>query len=159
MKKILLLALSAFSVSVSAADVKIGGWYLEKSIDSFTDKPSYSAQFLHEKNGGMAVFCINQKISIVVMPGNYIGKRAMVVRWRFDKNEVRHDIWDAATSGQAVFAPVRSSVELAQKLAKSKKFAFEVSDYNSVPQKLIVPLSGSAKPIKAVLQQCGQSLK
>lgn len=125
-------------------------WRVETDRDAFTDERRVRAVY-HSRQISVAVRCTGGVLDAIFAVG-YIGESDATVRYRIDRGEVFSNVWDAASSRDALFA--WDPGDVGRRMAAGSTMIFEHDDFSGTPHRYAVPLGGSGSAIRQVFTAC-----
>jgi hypothetical protein len=133
-----------------------GAWSFDRSSDPQTGETILAASTLYREGAitrGAVVRCSRRALDVYVELGEPLGSERSSVRYRSDKGDWKQAEWFVSPDGTAVYP--RDKVEIARLWMRGARFVIEASDARGELRRAAFVLTGSSKPIRAVLEACG----
>lgn len=148
-----LLALAAFIWNAPQAEAE---WhYKTDQAGADQHKTSYASHMFGQggRDYTVVIRCQGRTLDAYVDFNENLGSDLRPVRFKVDQEAGVSEHWWPSKSGTAVFAETPS--EFARALLRGSQAVLEVVDERGVRHKVTIALSGSARAIRPVLQDCG----
>jgi hypothetical protein len=99
------------------------------------------------------VQCRSGKLSAYVDWPSFMGSARQIVRWKFDREKIAIDFWEASRDGTATFNP--SPLEFLRGLRSAKMLVVEAPPLEGAPVEAIFDVSGSNVIATNAMLACG----
>jgi type VI secretion system protein VasI len=155
----------AFDASAQAP-VALQGWTRTEGKSQMDDSPTVTLRllaqteaqgFLKTTRPSLIIRCKERRTDLYVVTGLSANPEVGLfeshsIRYRIDQDPAVPQTWDAATSDDALFAPV--PIELARQISKGKTFLFEFTPFRSSPVIARFNVTGLERQLGRVAEAC-----